>query len=463
MANSNNKRKPSTSGRESSSTKKARGKAKATGSAADAEDGARDPAPQKGILASGRRRNPHGIAPDDVDDAAKPTQRAFQRHIRMSSGLLTADAVLGPADAYIDHYDKCFNETDNMEALMREIIAEVKKPNRDTFKCAERLIRDAKVIARGEAGETSGHYGQIAKDIALMPAEHIAFVFGAVPRAGLKTFHPDVFGPAHSTYNQLDDYHLLSEMYDNFVNGTLKTNSRKENNTPGSLSKSITQSCLHSFLIDFWQLTLSQLCDRRYKEVKSMGYRKPILRMIKVKAAHSDDERPEGGDPKKNKGLFICTKEGRNPIVTAFLREQDASILKRMQRSPHRDQKVPETRKVTDPPTAASPLSRVLPVGIPIDFWDPEFYNNELNLQEAMYINTGVAFPLPRFCTPEHVRSWVKMPAKEFMVKYGNDVLALYNIPTEEELAGLASPADDDGSDVDDETTDLDDTEEEDD
>ncbi|KAJ7885250.1 hypothetical protein B0H13DRAFT_1628380 [Mycena leptocephala] len=255
-----------------------------------------------------------------------------------------------------------------------------------------------------------------------MPAEHIAFVFGAVTRAGLKTFHPDLFGPAHSTYNQLhrhlavstfqsvagwygftslnvsltvaQDYHLLSEMYDNFVNGTLKTNT------------------------------------------------------------HSDDERPEGGDPKKNKGLFICTKEGRNPIVTAFLREQDASILKRMQR-------IPETRKVTDPPTAASPLSRVLPVGVPIDFWDPEFYNNELDLQErAMYINTGVAFPLPRFCTPEHVRSWVKMPAKEFMVKYGNDVLALYNIPTEEELAGLASPADDDGSDADDETTDLDDTEE---
>jgi hypothetical protein len=54
------------------------------------------------------------------------------------------------------------------------------------------------------------------------------------------------------------------------------------------------------------------------------------------------------------------------------------------------------------------------------------------------------------------------MPAKEFMVKYGNDVLALYNIPTEEELAGLASPADDDGSNTDDEMTDLDDTEEED-
>jgi hypothetical protein len=146
------------------------------------------------------------------------------------------------------------------------------------------LIRDAKVIVRGEAGETSGHYGQIAKDIVLMLVEHIAFAFGAVTQAGLKTFHPDVFGPAHSTYNQLhrhlavltfqsvagwsgftslnvsltvaQDYHLLSEMYNNFVNGILKTNSRKENNTPRSLSKSITQSsadkcqarvCLYSF------------------------------------------------------------------------------------------------------------------------------------------------------------------------------------------------------------------------
>jgi hypothetical protein len=34
-----------------------------------------------------------------------------------------------------------------------------------------------------------------------MPAEHIAFFFAAVTRAGLKAFHPDVFGPTHSTYN----------------------------------------------------------------------------------------------------------------------------------------------------------------------------------------------------------------------------------------------------------------------
>lgn len=187
----------------------------------------------------------------------------------MAAGLLTADAVLEPADDYIDHYDKRFNESDDMEGLMRQIVAEAKKPNKDAQKRAERLIRDAKVIARGE-GEQPGPYGQIAKDIAIMHAEHIAFFYSAVIRSGLKAFHPDVFGPTHSTYNQLhrhlavstfrsiagwygytalnvsltvaDDYHLLSEMYDNFMFGTIKTNSHKENNSPGSLSKALDTS-----------------------------------------------------------------------------------------------------------------------------------------------------------------------------------------------------------------------------
>ncbi|KAJ6578419.1 hypothetical protein B0H19DRAFT_1020685 [Mycena capillaripes] len=252
-----------------------------------------------------------------------------------------------------------------------------------------------------------------------MPAEHIAFFYSAVIRSGLKAFHPDVFGPTHSTYNQLhrhlavstfrsiagwygytalnvsltvaDDYHLLSEMYDNFMFGTIKTN---------------------------------------------------------IKAAHSDDERPPGGDAKKKKGLNICTKDGRSEIVTAFVRELDTSHM------------VPEMRNVTDPPTPSSALSRVLPVGVPIDFWDPKFYNEELDVEEkAMYINTGVAFPLGKFCNDKNASKWAKMPAKEFMEKYGNEVLAQYNLPTPDEIAALGLDKDsDEGSDAGDESTDLEDT-----
>ncbi|KAJ6559342.1 hypothetical protein B0H10DRAFT_2240471 [Mycena sp. CBHHK59/15] len=217
------KHKSSAAGNGRTNTKRARGtntKAKGpdVGGATGTSSADAPPGPADGAAASEKdkeenetrahRRNPHGIAPDDVDEKAKPTQRAFQRHIRMAAGLLTADAVLEPADDYIDHYDKRFNESDDMEGLMRQIIAEAKKPNKDAQKRAERLIRDAKVIARGD-GEP-GQYGQIAKDIALMPAEHIAFFYSAVTRAGLKAFHPDVFGPTHSTYNLLHRHLAVS-------------------------------------------------------------------------------------------------------------------------------------------------------------------------------------------------------------------------------------------------------------
>lgn len=432
----------------------------------------------------------------------------------MAAGLLTTDAVLEPADAYIDQYDKRFNDADDMEALMREIVSEAKKPNKEAQKRAQRLLRDAKVIAKGE-GDEPGHYGQIAKDIALMPAEHISFFFAAVTRAGLKAFHPDVFGPTHSTYNILhrhlavstfqtiagwygftalnvsltiaQDYHLLCDFYDNFMFGTVKTNSRKENNSPGSLSKALVYSsadkrrarvCLCLMCTYSSLLNLRQLRDRRYKEAKSKGYHKPILRLLKAKAMHSDDERPPGGDARRKKGLNICTKDSRNEIITAFVRELDGNILKRMEHSPNRNKKcvvvillyslttfprMPETRTVTVPPTASSALSRILPVGVPIDFWAPKFYNEELDIQEkAMYVDTGVAFPLPKFCNNENFDKWSKMPAKEFMDKYGKDVLAQYKLPMPEELAALGlDDNNDEGEDADDESTDLEDTSDE--
>ncbi|KAJ6603029.1 hypothetical protein B0H10DRAFT_2229956 [Mycena sp. CBHHK59/15] len=51
------------------------------------------------------------------------------------------------------------------------------------------------------------------------------------------------------------------------------------------------------------------------------------------------------------------------------------------------------------------------------------------------------------------------MPAKEFMKKYGNEVLAQYNLPTPEEIVALGMDKDhDEGSEADDESTDLEDT-----
>ncbi|KAJ7777032.1 hypothetical protein B0H16DRAFT_1853201 [Mycena metata] len=227
-------------------------------------------------------------------------------------------------------------------------------------------------------------------------------------------------------------------MYDNYMFGTVKTYSRKEHNSPGSLSKVLDQSNADK--------RRTRLCEGRYKEAKAKGHRKPVLRLM---------------------------KEGRSAVVTAFVRKLDANINKWAERDPKRGTKcaavisssrVPEKRIVSNPPTPASALSRVLPVGVPIDVWTPKCYNEELDAREkAMYIDTGVAFPLDKFCNDQDVAKWAKMPAKQFMEKCGNDVLAQYNLPTPEEITALGLDKDCDADDdSDNKSTDLEDTDEDD-
>ncbi|KAJ7744759.1 hypothetical protein DFH07DRAFT_698316, partial [Mycena maculata] len=95
-------------------------------------------------------------------------------------------------------------------------------------------------------------------------------VFTMVQKAGLRGFCPDTEGPAHSTYNQLhrhlavsafqflsssfalialnvnnyyaSDHNLCTDMYDNFVYGTLAQNTKKEIRRPGSLSHALRNS-----------------------------------------------------------------------------------------------------------------------------------------------------------------------------------------------------------------------------
>ncbi|KAJ7349850.1 hypothetical protein DFH08DRAFT_807188 [Mycena albidolilacea] len=104
-----------------------------SGTAAGADNSGDVPEQRGG--GGGSRRNPHRIAPDDVADAAKPTQSAFQRHIRLLADVLTAEAVLGAAD-YIDPCDMYYNDVDNMEAHMQATLSEEKH----TFVCMDTTL-----------------------------------------------------------------------------------------------------------------------------------------------------------------------------------------------------------------------------------------------------------------------------------------------------------------------------------
>lgn len=97
-----------------------------------------------------------------------------------------------------------------------------------------------------------------------------------------------------------------------------------------------------------------------------------------------------------------------------------------------------ERTHIVDPQFNAPSFTNC-PVDVPIDYFSPWYFNNVLTLCEhAMYMNNGIALPLPEHCqNAATIRSWKKLNTKKFMEQYGNAVLAQYDIPTEEELDHL--------------------------
>ncbi|KAJ6478677.1 hypothetical protein DFH09DRAFT_951544 [Mycena vulgaris] len=97
-----------------------------------------------------------------------------------------------------------------------------------------------------------------------------------------------------------------------------------------------------------------------------------------------------------------------------------------------------ERLRMADPDdTAGSDISQCLPEpGVPLDWFDPEYFNAMPATVRQQYAEKGViALPLV-----EHLgqKDWKNMTGPIFMKKYGNDVLKLYNLPTAEEITQMA-------------------------
>ena len=94
-----------------------------------------------------------------------------------------------------------------------------------------------------------------------------------------------------------------------------------------------------------------------------------------------------------------------------------------------------------DPLTPLESELFALPKFIPIDWFDPGYWNTILTVHECLdYIEHGIHIGLP---PEEHCQTWVQcnscknLPEEEFMERYGNEVLVLYRMPTKEEIEQL--------------------------
>ncbi|KAJ6450953.1 hypothetical protein C8R47DRAFT_1170681 [Mycena vitilis] len=406
-----------------------------------------------------RVRNRWGIGPKEVPKEARTTQTAFQRFIRGLCGLLTQADVLPSAVEKRKHYDRRFDNVDDYREHMRTLVNESRTAVSAAKDLATTLIRDAKAIS-----------SLIANDVARIPENHLATVFTMILKAGLQGFCPDLEGPVQSTYNQLHRHlavsgfqflasswalcalevnvnvaantELLCDIYDHFTYGTLAQKTRMERRRPGSLSQSLTHGAEFK--------ARARLRDVRFKAASRLELRKPVQRMACVQEAHSDDEHSSGR---------VREKPGRNPVVGKFFRtELDPAAEAYRKRNAKSGQREPKARIRGNPLLPASDIGVILPPDVPVDFFTPEFFNALTLKERARYVKTGVAFPLKDFVFDEAHDDWKTMGKKEFMEKYGDDVLDQYDLPSAEEIDALP---DSDAEDEEEEEINLEDTEDE--
>ncbi|KAF8218743.1 hypothetical protein L208DRAFT_1347825, partial [Tricholoma matsutake] len=249
----------------------------------------------------------------------------------------------------------------------------------------------------------SDSVGIIANNIKCILESHLLLMFRSVACLGLQQWAPDVlgnnpesmynllyehialktfeqvsgaFGYSHMGMNLLcvNDFALMHKLYRSFVFLYMHGIAKSEAKNPGSLA------------------------DGRMDVFRAHGFNKHIVALARENEAHSDDELAEGN--------------AESVDVVYHIKEKEGCLTK------------------------LSELT-ALPKKVPIDWFDPIYWNN-LSLREcAQYVKNGtyVALPPAELCASwDECEKWKSMPEKEFMAKYGDEVQAEYKLPMPDEL-----------------------------
>jgi hypothetical protein len=95
-------------------------------------------------------------------------------------------------------------------------------------------------------------------------------------------------------------------------------------------------------------------------------------------------------------------------------------------------------RHRVDPTSPKTSELSALPKDVPIDWFDPIYWNTVLTVRDRLqYLNGGICIALPaaQHCdTWEKCAEWKNLPPRDFFNIYSEEVLKDYNLPTEEEV-----------------------------
>ncbi|KAJ7627222.1 hypothetical protein FB45DRAFT_1029581 [Roridomyces roridus] len=368
------------------------------------------------------------------------TQRAFHLHIRTIWGLFTQESIPPPVSGdLIQVFNRRYTSEDAVEADVATLLRQQAQPFAAQAVSIVTEIQQVAILGRS----------QTACDLREVGEEHLQMTFNTIARAGLRQWAPDVLGTPDSIYNtlhmrlaistfkavatgfgythmrpnlaNLNDFPLLVQLYENFVYCHMAKIARKEAKSPGRVALDIAKNNTYRRRIE--------LGDGRVEQLQADGFSPEVLALAEEVEGHSDDE------PDPQTGHYaVHEKPGRARMVGGLFRLMD---------SRHKDgagrNGAAVNRTRVDSNLGPSEISLRHPLHVPLDYFEPDYYNTVLSLRErAMYMNNGIALPTEAFCTSwSDVEKWKNLPRDAFMTQYGRAKLDLYKVPTPEELAQL--------------------------
>ncbi|KAJ7935735.1 hypothetical protein B0H13DRAFT_1590047, partial [Mycena leptocephala] len=340
----------------------------------------------------GRPKN-WAIPRNMVPEEAAGLQRALHLHLRILMGLLSQRDVPTrlSADAMAP-FEARFACADDVDAQLSEILAAAIPPT----SAIRQQVTDFLKTAKAAGTQTGADAHRVGED-------HLRSIFNTVANAALPYFAPDVFGNPESMYNLAHEHIAIHSFR---AAATLFAYSSIYRVT---LSYVQDQHLLQRFYRSFIYGHMKTLAakEERQQIIRDCFMNGFVMKLAAERECHSDDEEAD---------------DHGNSHITSASR--------------------PRNRQRVLPP---SNLSRALPTTVPIDYFSPKFFNDLSVWDRASYMDNGIALPLEEHCqTWENIQQWQSLSTADFMARYGNAKLALYNIPTEDELAMLASIDEDD-------------------
>ncbi|KAJ3737824.1 hypothetical protein DFJ43DRAFT_1035455 [Lentinula guzmanii] len=384
---------------------------------------------------------------EDPNRGAERLRDGIVIHLRAFMGALKAAMVPDPpTPAEIAAFEQNRSLGDDPHAMLKQSLTMVNTFSTDVLNKLRTLRHECKIAGSDTASK-----------IAQIPDDKIKMMFACMQEVGLNRFCPDVFGTPTSYFNLVHeglalvtftqvfllggyrflgitkDYVnntlLIQKLYRSFIFGRMRDLMRKEAKKKGSVQEDLKYTKAYK--------ERQKKCQERTKYHTLRGWHTRIKPLFEQPRCHSDHEDGPDGS------YYALTMPLRSSKVTRLCYETDnyrdeckkyearnRSQFRKLPRVPHPQGK--ETNFVGLPnPT------------IPLDWFEPGEFNKLPMHIRAKYKDSPVVLPLEEKMQGPRQDDWKTMGPKAFMKKYGKEVRAQYQFPSEEEMEAAGINGDD--------------------